>query len=46
MFVLRVRIRDGVWADIPFHAENVNMAIKLCEAQYGSGSFMGIISQD
>lgn len=45
MFVLRVKVQGSTWADVPFHANSLDQAIRLCEAQYGSGSFMGVISE-
>jgi hypothetical protein len=45
MFVLRVKLSNGTWADVPFHAAYLDQAIRMCEAQYGSGSFLGVISE-
>lgn len=42
MYVLRVRVASN-WADIPFHANSLDQAIRICEAQYGSGSFLAVI---
>lgn len=46
MYVLRVKIPNSTWADVPFHAANLDQAIRLCEAQYGRGSYMAVISGD
>jgi hypothetical protein len=44
-FVLRVRI--GVsFQDLPFMAESVHLAIQQAEAQFGSGSYMGCITEE
>ena len=42
MFVLRVQLRDS-WADVTVHANSLDQAIRLAEAQYGS--VLGVISQ-
>ena len=42
MYTLRVRL-NGTFADITFHASGLNEAIRMCEAQYGTGSMLGII---
>jgi hypothetical protein len=44
MYTLRVRLNSmGQWADITFNASGLNEAIRICEAQYGSGSMLGVI---
>jgi hypothetical protein len=44
MFVLRVKVGD-TWADVPVPAQSLDQAIRLCEAQYGRGSFLAVISE-
>lgn len=44
MFVLRVSV-SGTWADVPVHANSLDQAIRLVEAQYGRGSFLAVIEQ-
>ena len=44
-FVLRIKFKDGSFADLPFRAVSSGMAIKIAEAQFGPGCFMGVISQ-
>jgi hypothetical protein len=42
--VLRVKLNeDGQWADIPFYANALGLAIKQAEAQYGRGCLLGVI---
>jgi hypothetical protein len=36
----------GAWADIPFNAISLGLAIQMIEAQYGSGAFMGMLRED
>ena len=43
MYTLRVRL-NGTFADITFHASGLNEAIRMCEAQYGAGSMLGVIN--
>lgn len=47
-FTCRVCINrsTGAWADIPFTAQSLGLAIQIVEAQYGSGSFMGCLRED
>ena len=44
-FVLRIRIGQG-WQDIQFMAESVGLAIQQAEAQFGSGTYMGCITEE
>lgn len=41
-FILRVKI-GGTWVDMPFRAASAQIAINICETQFGSGSYMGLI---
>jgi hypothetical protein len=47
-FTCRVCINrsTGAFADIPFRALSLGLAIQMIESQYGSGSFMGMLSED
>ena len=42
MFVLRVKLSNGTFADIGFNAHSLGQAIAICESQYGAGSFLGV----
>jgi hypothetical protein len=41
-FILRVKI-ENTWVDMPFRASSAHNAIKICETQFGRGSYMGLI---
>jgi hypothetical protein len=43
-YVIRVRCGGG-FVDIPIRAVSSGVARNMVEAQYGSGSFMGVISE-
>ena len=44
-FILRVRLINGSFADMPFRAISLGMAINIVESQFGKGSFLGCINQ-
>jgi LEA14-like dessication related protein len=44
-FVVRVRIQNGSFVDIPVRTISVGYAINMVESQYGKGSYLGIVSE-
>ena len=36
----------GAFADIPFTAISLGLAIQMIEAQYGAGAFLGMLRED
>lgn len=44
-YIVRVRIQNGSFTEIAIRANSVGNAISIAESQYGSGSYMGIISE-
>ena len=43
-YVVRVRVGAG-WVEVPVRAVSSYMAQQMVEAQYGAGSFMGVLSE-
>lgn len=44
-YILRIRLHNGSFADLPFRALSFGMAVQIAESQFGRGSFMGCISE-
>ena len=44
-YIVRVRLQNGSFTDIPVRTISVGYAISIVESQYGKGSYMGIISE-
>lgn len=44
-FKLRVRLSNGMFADIDMQAPALGIAIAIVETQYGPGSYMGVLDQ-
>ena len=45
-FIVRVRLQNGSFVEIPFYAKSSYQAQMMVESQYGPGSFMGCIDTD
>jgi hypothetical protein len=45
-YIIRVRLHNGTFADLPFTAISVGQAIAIIESQYGAGAFLGVIKED
>lgn len=45
-YTCRVRLQNGSFVDMPFTAISLGQAIAIIESQYGSGSFLGCITED
>ena len=44
-FIVRVRLQNGSFTDIPVRAIAIGIAINMVESQYGKGTYMGTISE-
>ena len=44
-YILRVRLNNGSFTEMPFTAYSAGLAIQICESQFGAGSFLGVISE-
>jgi hypothetical protein len=44
-YILRIRLHNGSFADLPFRALSFGIAVQIAESQFGRGSFMGCISE-
>lgn len=44
-YIIRVRLKNGSFTDMPFRAISVGFAIQIVESQFGSGSFLGVIKE-
>jgi hypothetical protein len=42
-YVVRVKLSNGTFADLPFQAISPGQVIAIVETLYGKGSFLGII---
>lgn len=42
-FIMRVRLINGSFAEVPIHAISSGMAITILESQFGPGTYMGTI---
>lgn len=42
-YLIRVRLQNGSFVDIPFYAKGAYQAQMIAESQYGPESFMGVI---
>jgi hypothetical protein len=44
-YILRIRLKNGSFADLPFRAPSFGVAVQIAESQYGAGCFMGCLSE-
>jgi hypothetical protein len=44
-YIVRVKLNNGTFSDMSFNAISVGQVINIVESQFGSGSFLGVISE-
>jgi hypothetical protein len=42
-YLMRVRLINGSFTEVPIHAKSPEMAIAILESQFGPGTYMGTI---
>jgi hypothetical protein len=44
-YIVRVKLNNGTFTDMSFNALSVGQVISIVESQFGSGTFLGVISE-
>ena len=44
-YIIRVKLNNGTFTDMPFRAISLGQAIAIVESQFGKGTFMGCIRE-
>jgi hypothetical protein len=44
-YILRVRLQNGSFTEMPFRAISLGFAIQIAESQFGKGNYLGVIRE-